>query len=63
MSNINDIFEEFDKIIQRRRNERMKTDYFMGLDMGTGSLGWAVTDSSYHLCRAHGKDLWGVRVI
>jgi len=40
----------------------MKTDYFMGLDMGTGSLGWAVTDSSYHLCRAHGKDLWGVRL-
>jgi len=40
----------------------MGTDYFMGLDMGTGSLGWAVTDSSYRLCRAHGKDLWGVRL-
>ncbi len=37
-------------------------DYFMGLDMGTGSLGWAVTDSGYCLCRAHGKDLWGIRL-
>lgn len=40
----------------------MKNNYFMGLDMGTGSLGWAVTDTSYHLCRAHGKDLWGIRL-
>lgn len=40
----------------------MKKEYFLGLDMGTGSLGWAVTDTSYHLCRAHGKDLWGMRL-
>ena len=40
----------------------MKKDYFLGLDMGTGSLGWAVTDSSYNLYRAHGKDLWGIRL-
>lgn len=37
-------------------------DYFCGLDMGTGSLGWAVTDSDYNLLRAHGKTLWGVRL-
>lgn len=40
----------------------MEKEYFLGLDMGTGSLGWAVTDTSYHLCRAHGKDLWGMRL-
>lgn len=40
----------------------MNQEYFLGLDMGTGSLGWAVTDTSYHLCRAHGKDLWGMRL-
>lgn len=40
----------------------MGREYYMGLDMGTGSLGWAVTDSSYQLCRTHGKDLWGVRL-
>lgn len=32
--------------------------YYLGLDMGTDSLGWAVTDSSYHILRAKGKDLW-----
>ena len=37
-------------------------DYFMGLDLGTGSLGWAVTDKEYELIRAHGKALWGVRL-
>lgn len=36
--------------------------YYLGLDMGTDSLGWAVTDSSYHILRAKGKDLWGVRL-
>lgn len=37
-------------------------DYFMGLDMGTGSVGWAVTDAQYNILRAHGKSLWGVRL-
>ena len=37
-------------------------EYYLGLDMGTSSVGWAVTDSSYHLLRAKGKDLWGVRL-
>jgi CRISPR-associated endonuclease Csn1 len=36
-------------------------DYYIGLDMGTNSLGWAVADTEYHLLRAKGKDLWGVR--
>ena len=37
-------------------------DYYLGLDLGTGSLGWAVTDEEYHVLRKHGKDLWGVRL-
>ena len=40
----------------------MAQKYYLGLDMGTSSLGWAVTDSEYHLLRAKGKDLWGVRL-
>ena len=36
--------------------------YYLGLDLGTGSLGWAVTDENYHILRRHGKDLWGVRL-
>lgn len=40
----------------------MRKDYFLGLDMGTGSVGWAVTDAQYNVLRAHGKALWGVRL-
>lgn len=39
----------------------MGKDYYLGLDMGTASVGWAVTDENYHLLRAKGKDLWGIR--
>ena len=37
-------------------------NYYLGLDMGTNSVGWAVTDEHYNLLRAKGKDLWGVRL-
>ena len=36
--------------------------YYLGLDMGTSSLGWAVTNEKYQLLRRKGKDLWGVRL-
>ncbi|MDO4976604.1 MAG: type II CRISPR RNA-guided endonuclease Cas9, partial [Eubacteriales bacterium] len=35
--------------------------YYLGLDMGTSTVGWAVTDEEYRLIRKKGKDLWGVR--
>ena len=37
-------------------------NYYLGLDMGTSSVGWAVTTPDYELVRAKGKDLWGVRL-
>lgn len=40
----------------------MEQNYFLGLDMGTGSLGWAVTNDKYEVLRRHGKALWGVRL-
>ncbi len=40
----------------------MPKDYFLGLDLGTGSLGWAVTGEDYEVLRGHGKALWGVRL-
>lgn len=40
----------------------MKKEYYVGLDMGTSSVGWAVTDTDYNLMRAKGKDMWGVRL-
>ena len=39
-----------------------KKDYYIGIDMGTSSVGWAVTDTSYHILRAKGKDMWGARM-
>lgn len=39
-----------------------KKEYYLGLDLGTSSVGWAVTDNQYQLMRAKGKDLWGVRL-
>ena len=40
----------------------MEKDYYLGLDMGTGSVGWAVTDPEYHILKKNGKSLWGVRL-
>lgn len=40
----------------------MGKNFYLGLDMGTNSVGWAATDSDYKLLRAKGKDLWGVRL-
>ena len=37
-------------------------DYFLGLDIGTGSVGWAVTDDQYNLLKANQKTLWGVKL-
>ena len=34
-------------------------DYFLGLDIGTGSVGWAVTDTDYNLVKINRKKAWG----
>ncbi|WP_425538592.1 type II CRISPR RNA-guided endonuclease Cas9 [Microaceticoccus formicicus] len=39
-----------------------KKDYFLGLDLGTSSVGWAVTDDRYKLQRFNKKDMWGTRL-
>ena len=39
-----------------------KIPYYIGLDMGTNSVGWAVTDENYKILRGKGKDMWGVRL-
>ena len=33
--------------------------YYIGLDIGTDSIGWAVTDDGYNLLKARGHDMWG----
>ena len=37
----------------------MVQDYYLGLDIGTGSLGWAVTDSSYQILKKTWKNALG----
>lgn len=35
---------------------------FIGLDMGTTSVGWAATDENYEIIKKNGKALWGIRL-
>ena len=37
-------------------------DYYLGFDIGTNSVGWAVTDQQYKLLRFNKKDMWGSRL-
>lgn len=37
----------------------MKKKYYVGIDMGTDSVGWAVTDFEYYLLKERGQALWG----
>ncbi|MDN5333302.1 MAG: CRISPR-associated endonuclease Csn1 [Sphaerochaeta sp.] len=38
------------------------SDYYLGLDIGTASVGWAVANTDYELVKEHRKYLWGVRL-
>ena len=40
----------------------MEQEYYLGLDIGTGSVGWAVTNKKYEILKNHGKAMWGVRL-
>lgn len=37
-------------------------NYYLGLDIGTSSVGWAVTDSKYDVLKFNGKHMWGTRL-
>ena len=36
--------------------------YYLGLDVGTNSVGYAATDEQYHLRKFHGEPMWGSHV-
>ncbi|MDY0177800.1 MAG: type II CRISPR RNA-guided endonuclease Cas9, partial [Bacilli bacterium] len=36
--------------------------FFVGLDVGTNSVGWAATDENYDLLRLKGKTAWGAHI-
>ncbi len=43
-------------------NNRNSGDYYIGLDVGTNSVGWAVTDKNYNVLKFKGNAMWGVRL-
>ena len=38
-------------------------DYYIGLDIGTDSIGWAATDTDYELLKFKGNAAWGIRLL
>ena len=38
-------------------------DYYIGLDVGTDSIGWAVTDTEYNILKFKGNAQWGIRLL
>lgn len=40
----------------------MDKKYFLGLDVGTSSIGWAVSDENFNLLKLKGKTAWGARL-
>ena len=38
-------------------------DYYIGLDVGTDSIGWAVTDTDYNILKFKGNAQWGIRLL
>ena len=42
---------------------KIPKDYYIGLDIGTDSVGWAVTDTEYNIQKFNGNAQWGIRLI
>lgn len=41
---------------------QMEKEYYLGLDIGTNSVGYAVTDSEYKILKYKGEPMWGSHV-
>ena len=37
-------------------------EYYLGLDIGTSSVGWAITNLDYHILKFNKKAMWGVKL-
>ncbi|MBQ8177713.1 MAG: type II CRISPR RNA-guided endonuclease Cas9 [Clostridia bacterium] len=44
------------------KNEKSKKNYYVGLDIGTNSVGYAVTDEQYQLIKFKGDPMWGTHI-
>lgn len=38
-------------------------EYYLGLDIGTDSIGWAVTNTDYTIPKFKGNAMWGIRLL
>ena len=43
-------------------NKKNFGEYYLGLDIGTNSVGWAVTDLDYNVLNFNRKAMWGIRL-
>lgn len=41
---------------------KYEKNYYLGLDVGTDSVGWATTDTYYSLLKYHGEPAWGSHI-
>lgn len=48
--------------MKKNENNLKQGDYYLGLDIGTSSIGWAVTDKNYNIPKFKGNAMWGVRL-
>lgn len=48
--------------MKKNQNNQKEGNYYLGLDIGTNSIGWAVTDTTYHIPKFKGNAMWGVRL-
>lgn len=42
--------------------KRIRDDYYLGLDIGTESIGYAVTNQDYKVLKFNGRSMWGSRL-
>ena len=53
---------EKERNVKMGKKDRMNQDYYIGLDIGTDSVGWAVTDTDYNLLKFKGEPMWGAHL-
>lgn len=51
-----------EEYMKKNGNNQKTGEYYLGLDVGTSSCGWAVTDKEYNLSKFKGKHMWGARL-
>lgn len=56
------MFVKEEEFMKQNGNDQIRGEYYLGLDVGTNSVGWAVTDQNYQLLKYKGNAMWGARL-